>query len=180
MNYKLMTTVLMTSAIALAGIPFTSQTAVAQEVRFICGESFDRASGQRYPTTFAWTERGKMAVVRWKKQWSGNITPQQRCQSVSPRFQEAYSSGTLNFITNGTANGQPVICTATEQGGACQTMLMTLRAEDNPLQVLNQLRDVLGGRATGPVVHSSGVPQAYYRVDIENFLRTAPVEEDVK
>jgi len=180
MNYKFMTTVLATGAIAMAGITLPIQTASAQEVQFICGESFDRASGQRYPTTFAWTARGKMAVVRWKKQWSGNITPQQRCQSVSPRFQEAYSNGTLNFLTNGTANGQPVICTATERGGACQTMLMTLRAEDNSLQILNQLKDVLGGRAAGPVVHSSGVPQAYYQVDIENFLRTAPIEEDVK
>jgi Circadian oscillating protein COP23 len=179
MNWKLIATVLTTSAIATtAAIASMPEASANSGVKFVCGESYDASSGQRYPTTFAWNTRGKIPLVRWKTPWGTGITPQQRCAAVSPRFQEAYNNGTLKYITNSTKNGQPVICTTSQHGGPCQTVLMTLRSGDNSLQILSQLRDVLGGRATGPVVHSSGAPQAYYQVDIDNFLNTAPVEEE--
>jgi hypothetical protein len=179
MNWKLVTTTIATAAIATATLSIAAIEASAnQEVKFVCGQSFDQSSGQRYPTTYAWNNRGKTQVIQWRRPWGTGVTPQQRCEQVSPRFQEAYTNGSLKFLTNGTLNGQPVICTAKEQGGQCQTVLMTLRPEDNSLQILKQLQSVLGGRVTGPVVHSSGTAQAYYQVDIENFLRTAPVEQE--
>ena len=179
MNGKSLTVFFTSIAIATAAMPTTATNAQTDNtVQFICSQGFDRDSGQRLPTTFAWHKQGKTALIRWKTPWGNGITPQQRCEQVSPRFQQAYDNGTLNFITNGTMNGQPVICTAKEQGGQCQTVLMTLRAEDNSLQMLNQLKDVLGGRTTGPVVHSSGASQTYYRVDIDKFLETAPVEPE--
>jgi hypothetical protein len=187
MMRQLIVTVLTTSAIGPAAalwaiaatIPFFAQTTHAQsEVKFICSDGFDRASGQRLPTTYAWTERGKIAIIRWSKKWGSgqNFTPQRRCEEVSPRFQEAFNNGTLNFITNGRMNDLPVICAANEDKGACQTQLITLRPEDKPLQILSQLKDILNGKSTGPIQHSSGTPQVYYQVDIETFLRTAPVE----
>lgn len=172
--------ILTTSAIA-ATIPFFAQTTHAQsEVKFICSDGFDRASGQRLPTTYAWTEKGKIAIVRWSKKWGSGqaFSPQKRCEEVSPRFQEAFNNGTLNFITNGTINGQPAICAASEDKGACQTLLMTLRPEENPLQILNELKNVLNGRSAGPIQHSSGTPQVYYQVDMKTFLSNAPVEEE--
>jgi len=53
-----------------------------------------------------------------------------RCEQVSPRFQEAYDKGTLNYMTNGTWKGQngkdkPVICAASVLGGDCETLLFT-------------------------------------------------------
>lgn len=148
------------------------------EVRFICADSFDSETSKSQPTTFAWTPRGKIALVRWHTEFftGAGFTPQQRCDSVSPRFQEAYENKTLGLITNGTINNQPVICTSKEPGGACQTLLMTLRPEDNSLQVLNSLRQVMNGEQVGPVKHNADIPQVYYKVDLENFLRTAPVE----
>jgi hypothetical protein len=176
-NLKFIATAVTTGAIALSSIPFAAIEANAQQdVQFICSESYDRSSGQRFPTTFAWTQRGKIAVIRWKNPW-GNITPKERCEQVSPRFGQAYNNGNLKFITNSSVNGQPVICTTTQYGGSCQTMLMTLRSGDNSFKILNELKDILGGRGTGPVVHSSGAAQAYYQVDMDNFLRTAPVEQ---
>jgi Circadian oscillating protein COP23 len=180
MMRQLIATVLTTSAIAIT-IPFFAQTTQARsEVKFICSDGFDRASGQRLPTTYAWTDKGKIAIVRWSKKWGSGqaFTPQRRCEEVSPRFQEAFNNGTLNFITNGTMNGQPTICAAKENKGACQTLLMTLRPEENPLQLLNNLKDVLNGRGAGPIQHSSGTPQVYYQVDMEAFLNNAPVEEE--
>jgi hypothetical protein len=54
---------------------------------------------------------------------------------------------------------------------------MTLRSQDNSLAILEELKNVLQGRSSGPVVHSSGNPQVYYQINIEQFLKTAPVEE---
>jgi hypothetical protein len=84
-------------------------------VQFICSEGFDRVSTRRLPTTYAWTQRGKIAIVRWKTEQFPGYPPQRRCHEVSPRFQEAYENGTLQFITNGMMNRQPVICTTRQR-----------------------------------------------------------------
>ncbi|NJO93899.1 MAG: hypothetical protein HC820_05220 [Hydrococcus sp. RM1_1_31] len=160
--------------------PEKSNAQENERVQFICGESFDKQTNRRLPTTFAWTHRGKMALVRWKTEQFPGYPPQRRCEEVSPRFQEAYNSGTLGMITNGTMNNQPVICTTTEQDGACQNLLMTLRSQDNSLKVLKEFEDILNGRGVGPVVHSSGTPQRFVELDIQKFLNTAPVEKDYK
>jgi hypothetical protein len=146
-------------------------------VQFICSEGYDRVSTRRLPTTYAWTQRGKIALVRWKTEQFPGYPPQKRCEEVSPRFQEAYESGTLSFITNGMMNRQPVICTTRQYGGGCETLLMTLRLQDNSLAILEELKNVLKGRTSGPVVHSSGTARVYYQINIEQFLETAPVEE---
>jgi hypothetical protein len=150
------------------------------EVQFICGESFDKSTGRRLPTTFAWTDKGKQALVRWKTEQFPGYPPQRRCNEISPRFEEAYNNGTLGMITNGTMNNQPVICTTTEEGGTCQNLLMTLRPQDNSLKVLKEFEDILNGRGVGPVVHSSGTPQRFVELNIQKFLDTAPVEKDYK
>jgi Circadian oscillating protein COP23 len=156
--------------------PAKNETKENQKVQFICNDSFDKGTGARLPTTFAWAERGKIAVVRWKTEEFAGYSPQKRCDEVSPRFQEAYDRGTLKMITNGKVNGQPVICTATEYRGKCETLLMTLRSTDDSIKILNSFKDILNGRGAGPILHNSGFPQVYYQVDIETFLRTAPVE----
>ena len=180
MKLNLLTTTLLTTATLATtlSLNFTSPKAQAQTAtQFICATSYDRATKQRHPTTFAWTPRGKIAVVRWSTEYFLKYSPQRRCQEVSPRFHKAYHNGTLGLITNGTMNNQPVICTAKEAGGACDTLLMTLRPQDNSLKILNHFRRLFAGEQVGPVKHSAGTPQVYYRIDIEKFLRTAPVEE---
>ena len=99
-------------------------------------------------------------------------------QDVSARFQTAYNNGSLKFITNSRINSQPVICTARNNGGACNTTLLTLRPDDDPLVVLTSLNDALRGRGSSPFEHSSGSKQVYYRIDINKFLQTAFVEEE--
>lgn len=150
-----------------------------EEVRFICAPGFDKQDNQRYPTTYAWTSRGKLALVRWKYPWfnSQNWTVETRCKAVSERFAEAYKNGSLTYITNSWQNKQPVICTARSMGGDCVTMLFTLRPQDDPVQVATQLLEILKGRATGPIPHSSGKPQIYYQINFDKFLQTAPVDE---
>lgn len=148
-----------------------------QTVQFLCRTTYDQEENKRLPTTVAWTPRGKIAVIRWFKQL-GNYSPEKRCQEISPRFQQAYNNGSLSFITNGEWNRQPAICTAQKYGGECDTLLMTLRPEDDSLRMVIDLAAILNGAQIGAIKHSSAVPQIYYRVDINEFLRTAPVEKE--
>ena len=155
------------------------------ETRFICREGYDKASQQRLPTTYAFTAGQKRAIIRWSTEYfSGSgWDPQTRCEEVSPRFQKAYENGSLNLITNGKMNNQPVICTALQHGGSCVDLLITLRdgnhgqPADNGPQLVKELGQILNGTATGPMQHNSdGEAQLYVQVDIDEFIANAPVE----
>ena len=156
-----------------------NQAKASEQVRFICASGFDQRARQRFPTTYAWTQRGKIAVVRWKYDWFSNsdYNPQRRCQEVSSRFQAAYDNQSINYITNGIHNSQRVICTSSEKGGTCDTTLLTLRPNDDSLEILTQLKQTLKGQGTGPIEHSSK-RQTYYKIDMDKFLQTAPVESE--
>ena len=157
------------------------QTKQNNNIRFICASGYDRDSDKHYPTTYAWTPRGKVAIVRWKYDWfeSTQWNPQTRCEAVSPRFQEAYSNGSMNFFTYAWENNQRVVCTAYQRGGDCTTMLFTLRPENDPVETIRDLTNILNGRATSPLQHSSGEKRVYFKIiDIDRFLETAPVEKE--
>lgn len=149
--------------------------------RFICASGFDPQTKQLHPTTYAWTERGKIPLIRWKYEWFNNpdITPESRCRQVSRQFQEAYDKGSLKYITSGKVNKQPVVCTAREDGGTCATTLFTLRDSDDPIIVAEEVSNLLNGRGMRrPIQHSRGEARVYYQIDIEQFLQTAPVEKE--
>ena len=180
MKLKLFITLLTTTALVSAiDLNITVPKVEAETAtKFVCAKIYAPETKQRNPTTVAWAPRGKIAIVDWTIESFPNYPPQQRCNEVSPRFHQAYHNDTLGLITNGKMNNQPVICTAKEPGGACETLLMTLRPEDNSLQILNHFRRLFKGEQVGPVKHNAGTPQIYYRIDIEKFLQIAPVEEE--
>ena len=150
----------------------------AKEISFICAEGYHTQSQKRLPTTFAWSPRGKIAVIRFKTEHfkAAGYPPEKRCKEIAPRFDTAYKNGSIKFITNGEMKNQAVICTAREYRGECDTLLITLREEDDADNILLELAETLKGRQEGGVVHSSEDAQVYYKVDIEEFLATAPVE----
>ena len=73
-------------------------------------------------------------------------------------------------------NGQPVICTSNHVGDDCNTLLITLKHEDNAQQTLEQLSDIFLGYAAGAISQSSGEiaysddNRMFIKVDIEDFL----------
>ena len=148
------------------------------DIQFACSQSYDRESEQYLFTTFAWNSQNKKPIIIWNNETfsDSGFDPQTRCEKVSPRFQEAYADRTLNFLTHGTMNGQSVICTSSQAGGECQTLLLTLLPEDDPVQTLEQLSDVFLGYASSPLQQSSEDPvqevgdRVYVEVDIEEFL----------
>lgn len=159
----------------------TETKANGKEVSFICRKGYHAASGERLPTTYARTSRGKIAVIRFKTQYfkGSGYDPLRRCEEIAPRFDKAYHNGSLKLLTNGRINSQPVICTTYEYNGGCETLLITLRPKDDPQKILIGLTDTLNGRQRGGVIHNSSGKQWYYRVDdIDKFLATAPVEKE--
>ena len=162
----------------------TGETVLTQNrsgVNFICREGHDNQTNQSQYTTYAWTPEGKRAIIRWVKAWgnSREWTPKTRCETVSKKFQEAYNNGSLKYIANGWENNQPVVCTARQKGGNCVTTLMTLRSGDDPIVVTKNVVELLNGRGTGVIRHSSNPNlkvQQYYEIDFEKFLEVAPIE----
>ncbi len=148
------------------------------DIQFACGQSYDRNDQQYIFTTFAWNSQNKKPIITWSNETfsDAGFDPQKRCEAVSPRFQEAHANRTLKFLTHGTMNGQSVICTSSTLGGECQTLLLTLLPDDDPLQSLEQLSDVFLGYASSPLQQSSEDPvqevgdRIYVEVDVEEFL----------
>jgi len=175
--------ILFSSLLALV-VPTVSLVAPAQSngdlgnVQFACGQSFDRDLQQYMFTTFAWNSQHKKPIINWSSEnySDAGFDPQQRCEKVSPRFQEAYSNRTLRYLTYGTMNQQSVVCTADRVGGECQTLLLTLLPEDDPIETLEQLSDIFLGYASSPLQQSSEDPvqevgdRIYVEVDVEEFL----------
>jgi len=164
-----------TTAIAISLLPSASVQA-GDDFQFICTLGYDKVTQKKFPTTYLWSQGKKRAIIRWTKTF-GAMTPQERCNQVSPRLQEAYNNGSLNIITNGKMNNQPVICTTRAYEGACDTLLLTLRPTDNSIQALNELKDALSGRSMGPMRQAGGgTPQIFYQIDLNEAIRNAPVE----
>ncbi|MBC6422706.1 MAG: hypothetical protein GDA43_03630 [Hormoscilla sp. SP5CHS1] len=153
MKPQLLTSVLAISYLTLAAT-FTASPSRAQKAltnSFVCG----RSNG--VPATLARTARSDVPVIRWESNYfsSSDWTPERRCQEVSARFQEYYTNGTLNFLTTGRMNWQPVVCVAESRGGSCAGLLFTLKPGTNPGQTLRNLMEVKN-MASGPLSETNG------------------------
>lgn len=150
-------------------------------VTFICISGYDRNPNKLFPTTYALTPRGKIALVRWKFDWQENSESnnEELCKSVSPRLQKAYEEGSMLFFTHTQENDRSIICTAYKEDGDCATMLFSLRPEDDPIAVLRELTDILNNRAIIGLNSNFGSKRVYFKIaNIEKFLETAPVEKE--
>lgn len=145
------------------------------KMQFKCSSSYDYVSSRNVPTTLVVSAQQERPIIRWVKAM-GHITPQQRCNEVTPRLQTAYNNGSLNLITLGRVNEQPVICSAHQTNNSiqCDTVLMTLRHQDDAEQILHDFASMLGGRSISPIRHlrpssSSQTYQPAYTIDLSSF-----------
>jgi hypothetical protein len=165
MKAKLFTNMLAANAIALGSVAIMSHSSYAQTTTYFCGTNKDGV-----PTTYARNAAGKkIPVFSWQRNWNDKYSPQARCELVSARFQSASVEGVLNYLTTGNMNGQKVLCAASRYGGVCNHLLLTLRADDDASQVIENLRQ-MGYTASGPIIQSDdGSPQIY--IDMNQLLR---------
>lgn len=92
--------------------------------QFYCGMS------QGYPATIVRTVRGPMPIIIWTNEdyIASGWSPERRCKEISYRFERFNRSGQLKYVTTGTVDGQPVICSAISTKSSCSrdTVLLTL------------------------------------------------------
>ncbi|NEP14056.1 MAG: hypothetical protein F6K14_28405 [Symploca sp. SIO2C1] len=123
----------------------TTQSSLAQDhelISFRCEPNFIHpVTKARTPATIARGPIGEIPVLYWTSSLD-RITPEERCYMVSYRFDRLQKAGSLKYITHGYKNGQPIICTANYPGGNCVEQLFTLRHQDNPQKVLQELLGV--------------------------------------
>lgn len=154
---------------------------IQANVRFSCSQGTDPTSQQTLPTIYALINDSKKAIIRWESDRfnSSGWQKDKRCQEVASRLEKSYNNQTLNIITNGTMNGQPVICTAASAGGDCQDLLITLKPEDDGVNIVKQLGEVLNGQ---PVVadakSSDETGQIYMQLNIEQFAQLPTFQEE--
>jgi hypothetical protein len=173
----------LTSAIALPILtpitPAHSQTIHKPTVvTFFCNEIYDSASGQKIPATLAWIpeKQGNVAIIGWKSQFFAKLgwNAPQRCHDVTAKFQDAYDKGHLQYLTTGLLNAYPVVCAIVKKEEVCDNtnQLFTLKPDDEPFQVLQQLMDLLTGKASDILYQSSG-GRDY--IPMPEFFKKAPI-----
>lgn len=151
------------AAFCIAGLTggaavWTMQPAQAQSksVRFFCGK--DRTG--KLATMVQPVNQAKPGapIVRWVSGYfSGKgYTPEKRCAEVSQRFQMAFNANPNFTFTTARLKGNPVICASNKKGGACQTLLYTLKpGVQDPILTMMRLERVRVG-ASGPLNESTG------------------------
>jgi hypothetical protein len=101
--------------------------------------------------------RKSAVLIRWKSRFfdGAGYTPVQRCAIVSKKFQDAYAQNANFVFTTTVANGESVICSAESRGGACTTLLYTVkRGYQDPILTMLRLEQTRVG-ASGPLNESS-------------------------
>ncbi|BAT55639.1 hypothetical protein NOS3756_46320 [Nostoc sp. NIES-3756] len=155
MKTHLSVQVLTVGLIALSSIATIAPPSVAEQKTYFC------ESENGVWTTFARNYNNqKIPVIRWVRAL-GNYSAKARCEAVSGRFQSAYESGILNYLTTGISGRQAVICAASQYGGPCSQLLFTLKSSRDASSVLQSLVEI-GYKARGPILQSEDASDQIY------------------
>lgn len=130
-------------------------------IEFYCGKAKDLTSQSILPATVvkvSGSEEEPVFII-WKSEAFGKFTPQQRCETVSPKVQAAIQQG-RNFVRAGIdkQNGYGIICAVANEEQACDrsTMLFTLKSYQNAETTIAGIVNFLNGNSVGPEIQSAG------------------------
>jgi Circadian oscillating protein COP23 len=151
--------------------PTTPTLAETEKVAFYCGRTQD---GNLYPATMAGVsgrEREPWTIVIWKNR-SGNLTPQQRCETVSRRFQAAWDRHEFNHLVAGTEakSGRGLICALRDRNSVCESskMLFTVNNRQNAREIIQGLYESI--RKTGNPTYQSSSNESIDMQELINSL----------
>ncbi len=136
----------------LMGVFFSFTSPVqAQSVLFECA-----VDSQNVPTTYAQAGDKTVQIFKWTSTYfNPPYTPMQRCQEVAQRL----NNFKPDHLVAGRVNNYNVICAGTSCDRSGANILLTLRPDQNPAQVLAEIdntRDGAGGPSMQLGGHSSG------------------------
>lgn len=139
MKLTRLTNVLFTGVVAWLSTASITQPSQAQSRRgFYCDTSM------RKPVTVYQNYRGvREPWIRWTSNYFTNAgyDPLTRCEDVSERLNIYRHNHQLRYVTTGVINGQNVICTADQLNGQCDGLILTLKPNEDPERVLENLFD---------------------------------------
>lgn len=141
-------------AILIATFPSLAQS---QKVVFYCGRTTD---GNLNPATLVGTKGRKgeehRVIVVWRQK-VGNLTPEQRCEMVSKKFQSAWEKGNFNHLVPGMdrKSGRGLICAVSKSDSICDAdkMLFTVNSQQDAQEIVTGLYDSI--RRTGNPTNQS-------------------------
>ena len=163
--------------VAICGLAMLVTTTTAQpQPSYASKPKFSCAKSKDVPVTFASREDGrKVPMIRWVSSFS-SLTPLERCQQVSKRFQRSFENGTLKTIITGTLNKQSVVCAVVSTNDACSsnTVLFTLKPGANAKDVVKRLFD-RRALASGEIQNQSKDDTQIY-IDFDTYLNNLQPE----
>ena len=141
----------------------------------------DRHEGK--PATIAkHPQRGEVTLIVFVSQHfsASGWNPQRRCEQVSYKFQLNSEKGHLRKVIASWSNNLMVFCASEDQSveyvSGCEDdrVLMTLRRQDRPEVLLEELRGLKQGKKLSPLYHSQ---QDIVEVDEIDNIHIIDMEE---
>ena len=151
----------------------------AQSVQFECA-----TDEQNVPTTYAQTPGGIVEIFKWTSTFfNPPYTPIQRCQEVAQRLNQFKP----DHLVAGQVNNYNVICSGSSCGASGSNILLTLRPDQDPNQVLAEIdntRDAaggpsmqLGGNSSGQKTQKTNLSRSQNGsvvLNLTNYINSAP------
>ncbi len=143
-------------------------------VQFFCGRI--NQSGTIVPTTQAVSSgtTEPVSLILWKYPPPKGMTNQQRCETVSKRFQSAWDRGTFDKLIVGIdkKTGMNIVCAVSYAEKECTRshLLFTLSTGSDAEEVRDRLRSAISGPGKGsPQPQSSGENEIDMRLLIDRL-----------
>lgn len=168
----------------LGGFMGFASPSQAQSVLFQCGADY-----MDIPTTYVETQGGVVEIFKWKSNYFQEpYTPVQRCLEVTERMNRFQP----DYLVSGRVNNYNVICAGTSCDRNGSNVLLTLRPDQNPAQVLQEIDNTRDG-AGGPSLQFNGTTNILNRyrrsniskksdgsvtLNLTRYLQTAPKVEN--
>ena len=141
------------------------------KVQFFCGRI--NQSGTIVPTTQAVSSGTSepVSLILWKYTPPKGMTNQQRCETVSKRFQLAWDRGTFDKLIVGVdkKTGLGLICAVPYAETQCTRshLLFTLSTGSDAEEIRDRLRSAIGPGKGAPLPQSSGENEIDMRLLID-------------
>jgi hypothetical protein len=133
-----------------------TQSAAAQPSGPLVTEFRCVPSAKNFATIAARGSRVTPPMILWTRD-QGGLTAQERCKSVTGNLNRAVqnSGGRLTrlSLTTGVVNSSQVICSVRNAQQTCNAnnIILTLRPDDNPQEILQQIKDFSIKANTPPI-----------------------------
>ncbi|PSB55079.1 COP23 domain-containing protein [Chamaesiphon polymorphus] len=160
----------------IASLPLQPTLAQPQhlDVAFYCGRVQIQDSGERkmMPATVVQVKgtEGERTLVVWKNGFK-NMSPLERCETVSKRFQAAWQRGDFKKFApqSNNKNGLGILCALSFQGKACteKDILFTVKNANEANKIVADLYQSLQNATVGRPIYQSSSSQS---IDMQELI----------